>query len=93
MCSSQILVKFRVIEDSPSEKNERATAVVLKSANLHRLAPFFSGLNVCPAALCGHSALHSPAAHIQRQNQRPEKCHFMPFIAIFFSAENINFFH
>jgi hypothetical protein len=47
-----------------------------------------SGLNVGPAALYGHSALHGPAAHIQR----PEKCHFMPFIAIFFSAEKHQFF-
>jgi hypothetical protein len=52
----------------------------------------FSGLNVGPAALCDHSALHGPAAHIHRQNQRTEKCHFKPFIAGFFSAENINFF-
>ncbi len=80
----------------------RAIAVALKSANLcrvlpffsvlYREAPFFSGLNVGPAVLYGHSALHGPAAHIQRQSQRTEKCHFMPFIAIFFSAENINFF-
>jgi hypothetical protein len=80
------------IRNTPSEKNVCATAVVLKSANLRRLAPFFSGLNVGPAALYGHSAMHGPAAHIQRQSQRPEKCHFTPFIAIFFSAENINFF-
>jgi hypothetical protein len=70
----------------------RATAVGLKKANLRCVAPFFSWLNVGPAALYGHSALHGPAAHIQSQSQRPEKCHFTLFIAVFFSAENINFF-
>jgi hypothetical protein len=76
-----------------------ATALALKSANLQRVLPFFllalffSALNVGPAALYGHSALHGPAAHVQRQSQRTEKCHFTPFIAVFFSAENINFFH
>ncbi len=73
-------------------KNVHATEVALKSANLRRLAPFYSGLNVGPAALYGHSALHGPAAHIKCQSQCPEKCHFTPFIAIFFGAENINFF-
>jgi hypothetical protein len=77
-------------------KNVRATTVELKSANLRRLAPFFSalcrvapffsGLNVGPAALYGYSALHGQAAHIQRQSQRTEKCHFMPFIAVFFQC-------
>jgi hypothetical protein len=81
----------------------RATAVALKSANLshlvpffsalRRVRPFFSGLNVGPAALYGHSALHGPAAHIQRQSQHPEKCHFAPFIAIFpVLKTSINFF-
>jgi hypothetical protein len=56
---------------------------------LRRVAPFFSVLNVGPAALYSYSALHGPAAHIQRT----EKCHFTLCFAIISSAENINFFH
>jgi hypothetical protein len=70
----------------------RATAVALKSANLRRVLPFFSTLNVGPAALCSHSALHGPAAHIQGQSQRNEKCHFTPFIAVF-SVLKTSIFH
>ncbi len=61
----------------------RFTPCIAVFSALSCVAPFFSALNVGPAALYGHSTLHGPAAHFQRQSHRTEKCHFTPCITIF----------
>ncbi len=91
LSKNQTLVKKHARYCGSAEKCHFTLCIAVFSA-LSRVAPFFSALNVGTAALYGHSALHGPAAHIQHQSQRTEKCHFMPCIAIFFSAENIIFF-
>ncbi len=72
------LVKKRTQYCGSAEKCQFTLCIAIFFSAMLSIAIFFSA-ECGPAALYGHSALYDPAVHIQRQSQRTEKCHFMPF--------------